>query len=170
MFWHIVISIPFLILTPWNHEWWNQSLFCLMIFCRYITNILSVHLLQFYSVLPLFQMSGYATDSKQRKRIISVALRVFSTLSSFCKQCHSLWAFSRLQNDEKKENSGVSYKTRWLQLRHQNRFTRTGASWRSEIKLEKSNTIVNLLWRILNLHCFLNVLKIVSSALPRRRF
>ena len=41
MFWHIVISFPFLILTPWNHEWWNQSLFCLMIFCRYITNILS---------------------------------------------------------------------------------------------------------------------------------
>ena len=31
-----------------------------MSFCRYITNILSVHLLQFYSA-PHFQMSGYAT-------------------------------------------------------------------------------------------------------------
>ena len=41
--------------TPWNHEWWNQSLLCLMIFCRYITNILSVHLLQFYSAPPTFK-------------------------------------------------------------------------------------------------------------------
>ena len=51
----IVISFPFLIRTPWNHECWNQSLLCLMIFCRYITNILSVHLLQFYSGPPTFK-------------------------------------------------------------------------------------------------------------------
>ena len=43
MFWHTVISFLFLVLIPWNHEWWNQSLSCLMIFvrtsrifCRYI--------------------------------------------------------------------------------------------------------------------------------------
>ena len=54
MFWHIVISFPFLIITPWNHEWWKESLLCLMIYCRYITNILSVHLLQF-SHMCLYQ-------------------------------------------------------------------------------------------------------------------
>ena len=53
MFWHIVISFPFLIWTPWNHEWGNQSLFCLMIFCRYICFN--------FTLPPHFQMSGYAT-------------------------------------------------------------------------------------------------------------
>ena len=57
MFWHIVISFSFLILTPWNPEWWNQSLFCLMIFSRYITNILFVHLLQIYFTAPLSNFS-----------------------------------------------------------------------------------------------------------------
>ena len=34
MFWHTVISFLFLVLIPWNHEWWKQSLSCTSrIFC-----------------------------------------------------------------------------------------------------------------------------------------